>query len=481
MSGLLVTGTSSDAGKSAMVTGICAALRAKGIDVAPYKAQNMSNNSMVCPDGAEIGRAQYLQATAAGVTPQAAMNPVLLKPGTDRRSFIVAMGQPAGKLDAGEYATGRSWLAETAFDAYVDLSAHHELIVCEGAGSPAEINLRAGDYVNMGLARHFGLPTVIIGDIDRGGVLASLYGTWALLEAADRELLRGYVINKFRGDQSILDPGLADISQRTGMHNFGVVPWLGDVWIDGEDALQVDRWPAITGSRPRLRVAAIRLPRISNSTDIDALASEPDVEVLVTTDPQVCATADLVLLPGSRATVDDLAWLHRSGLADTIVERAEQGRPVLGICGGFEMMASSIDDPVESGSGVVKGLDILPVEFRFDQNKTVRTATHHFEGLPVAGYEIHHGIAHQHGGEPFLDGVRTTTNYGTMLHGSLENDAFRRRFLWQIAQQSGSSWQPDPKHPGYQALRARMIDTLARAVAEHIDLDALLAMTGVRS
>ena len=197
--------------------------------------------------------------------------------------------------------------------------------------------------------------------------------------------------------------------------------------------------------------------------------------------PQVCATADLVLLPGSRATVDDLAWLHRSGLADTIVERAEQGRPVLGICGGFEMMASSIDDPVESGSGVVKGLDILPVEFRFDQNKTVRTATHHFEGLPVAGYEIHHGIAHQHGGEPFLDGVRTTTNYGTMLHGSLENDAFRRRFLWQIAQQSGSSWQPDPKHPGYQALRARMIDTLARAVAEHIDLDALLAMTRVRS
>ena len=262
MSGLLIAGTSSDAGKSLFVTGLCRVARRRGIDVAPFKSQNMSNNSMVCLDGSEIGRAQYLQATAAGVTPSSLLNPVLLKPGTDRRSFVVLRGQPHGTLEAGEYATSRRHLADAAYAAYEELAATHELIICEGAGSPAEINLRKGDYTNMGLARQFDLPTVLVGDIDRGGVLASIYGTWALLDDADRALLAGYVINKFRGDQSILDPGLDDISGRTGLTNFGVLPYLHGVWVDGEDALEVGRWrnDARDDSAGDLTVAVVRLP-----------------------------------------------------------------------------------------------------------------------------------------------------------------------------------------------------------------------------
>src|SRR6476661_9254020 len=240
--GLLVAGTSSDAGKSLVTTGLCRLLHRQGIRVAPFKAQNMSNNSMVCADGAEIGRAQYLQAQAAGATPESAMNPVLLKPGSDRRSFVVVRGQPAGTLEAGEFASGRRHLAQAAFAAYTELAQRYDVIVCEGAGSPAEINLRAGDYVNMGLARRFSLPTLVVGDIDRGGVFASLYGTVALLDDADRALIKGLVINKFRGDAGLLRPGLDRIVELTGVPVLGVLPWLGEVWLDGEDTLQVGRW-----------------------------------------------------------------------------------------------------------------------------------------------------------------------------------------------------------------------------------------------
>ena len=237
MTGLLIAGTSSDAGKSLFVTGLCRVARRRGIDVAPFKAQNMSNNSMVCLDGSEIGRAQYLQAAAACVVASSVHNPVLLKPGTDRGAFVVLRGRPFGALEAGEYATDRPHLSEAAYAAYEELASRHELVVCEGAGSPAEINLRQGDFVNLGLAARFDLPVALVGDIDRGGVLASIYGTWGLLDGTDRSRLAGYVINKFRGDRSILDPGLDDLSRRTGLRNFGVLPYLHGMWIDGEDAL----------------------------------------------------------------------------------------------------------------------------------------------------------------------------------------------------------------------------------------------------
>ncbi|MDN5805545.1 MAG: cobyric acid synthase, partial [Microlunatus sp.] len=431
-SGVLVAGTSSGAGKSLVVTGLCRALQRRSVDVAPFKAQNMSNNSAVCADGSEIGRAQYLQAQAAGVQPTSAMNPVLLKPGSDRRSFVVLRGQPYGTLAAGEYATGRGALAQAAFAAYEELAAEHELIVCEGAGSPAEINLRTGDYVNLGLARRFDLPVVVVGDIDRGGVFASLYGTVALLTDADRAQVRGYVINKFRGGLEVLQPGLEMLSERTGMTCLGVLPWLAGVWLDAEDTLEVGAWRAstrISEDRDRLRVAVVRLPRVSNLTDVEALAAEPGVDVLVTTDPRIVVEADLVVLPGSRTTVSDLAWLRDTGLGDAVVDRARRARPVLGICGGYQMLAHRIHDPVESETGTVDGLALLPIRITFGPAKVLGRPNGTWSGYPVHGYEIHHGAAEPlpgSGGEPFLDGYRVAQTWGTMWHGTLENDGFRR-------------------------------------------------------
>jgi adenosylcobyric acid synthase len=478
-SGLLVAGTSSDAGKSLVVTGLCRVLARRGVTVAPFKAQNMSNNSMVCVDGAEIGRAQYLQAQAAGVQATSAMNPVLLKPGSDRRAHVVVRGRPAGNLEAGQYATGRAHLAEAAYAAYEELTDRFSMIVCEGAGSPAEINLRAGDYVNAGLARRFGLPMVVVGDIDRGGVFAALYGTYALLEEADRKLITSFVINKFRGDPAVLAPGLEELSRRTAVPVAGVLPWLEGIWLDGEDTLQVGTWRQ--AEQPaELTVAVVRLPRVSNLTDADAVAAEPGVEVRVTADPVLLADADLVVLPGSRSTVADLAWLRDRRLDSVLLERARRGAPVLGICGGYQMLGSAIFDELESGSGLSSGLGLLPVEVRFDSDKVLGRPSGSWRGQPVQAYEIHHGIAEVTGNaEPFLDGCRSGPVWGTMWHGALENDAFRRAWLAEIAASTGSPWRPEPDAPAYQDRREAMIDTLADALETHLDLDLLLTGTPV--
>lgn len=479
MAGLLVTGTSSDAGKSLVVTGLCRAWARAGVSVAPFKSQNMSNNSMVCADGAEIGRAQYLQAQAARVEATSAMNPVLLKPGSDRRSFVVLRGQPAGELAAGEYATGRAHLAAAAFDAYEELSATYDLVVCEGAGSPAEINLRAGDYVNLGLARRFDLPAVIVADIDRGGALAALYGTWGLLEDADRAALRGYVINKFRGDDSVLAPGLEVVTSRTGMPWLGTLPWLPDLWLDSEDALSVGRWSTAPGDGPELTVAVVRFPRASNATDVDALAAEPGVQVRVTTDPSVCREADLLVLPGSRATVSDLAWLRSHGLDAVVQERFALARPILGICGGYEMLGRVIDDGVESCAGSVAGLGVLDAKTVFHDAKVLGRPTGSWEGHQVTGYEIHHGVVSAP--DNFPGGTRDEAAYGTIWHGTLESDGFRRAWLTEVAASAGSPWRPDAAAPAFADRREAMIDALADACEEHLDLDRLLSMTGVSS
>ncbi len=483
MRGLLVAGTSSDAGKSLVVTGLCRAWRRQGIDVVPFKAQNMSNNSMVTCDNGEIGRAQYLQAQAARVEPSTLMNPVLLKPGSDKTSFVVVRGRPAGELRAGQYAHERQHLAQAAHAAYEELAAGHELVVAEGAGSPAEINLRRGDYTNMGLARRFSLPVVLVGDIDRGGVLASLFGTWALLEAADRALLAGFIINKFRGDLGILEPGLAEISQRTGLTSFGVVPWLADVWLDGEDTLEVGRWRSQSrdDDPDGLRVAVVRLPRISNATDVDALAHEPGVDVVVTTDPAICRDADLVVLPGSRSTVHDLRWLHQRGLAEAIAHRHRAGLATLGICGGYQMLGGTIRDGIEGEAGEAEGLGLLPHDVEFLPAKTLARPTGTWRGHVVDGYEIHHGHCVTTGeAEPFLDGARVGPTWGTMWHGALENDAFRRAWLAEVAASTGSGWRPLDDAPGFRDRRESMIEALADAMEEHLDLDEILALTSRR-
>jgi adenosylcobyric acid synthase len=339
VTGLLVAGTTSDAGKSVVTTGLCRAFARRGVRVAPYKAQNMSNNSMVVSSGgadsAEIGRAQWIQALAARVEPEAAMNPVLLKPGSDHRSHVVVMGHPAGEVTATDWESGRAHLAKAAHTAYDDLASRFEVVVAEGAGSPAEINLRRSDYVNMGLARHADLPVVVVGDIDRGGVFAAFVGTLALLDEADARLLAGWVVNKFRGSLDLLRPGLEELEQRTGRPAYGVLPWHPDVWLDSEDALDLEGRRSSGGTR---RVAVVRLPRISNFTDVDALGLEPDLDVVFASNPRALADADLVVLPGTRATISDLGWLRERGLDRGLLEHAAAGRPVLGICGGCQML-----------------------------------------------------------------------------------------------------------------------------------------------
>jgi adenosylcobyric acid synthase len=480
-SGVLIAGTSSDAGKSLVVTGLCRALARRGIAVAPFKAQNMSNNSCVCADGAEIGRAQYLQAQAAAVAPESAMNPVLLKPGSDHRSHIVVRGRPYGTLESEEYANGRGHLAAAAFAAYEELAGRFEVIVCEGAGSPAEINLRAGDYVNLGLARAKNLPVGVVGDIDRGGVFASLYGTVALLDDDDRRLVKAFLINKFRGDVAVLQPGLDELTRRTGVPFAGVLPWLPDVWLDAEDSLAVGSWrrqPAANDAT--LRVAVVALPRMSNATDVEALAAEPGVQVLVTTDARDVVGADLAVLPGTRSTVSDLDWLRRTGLADVIGMRVRRGLPVLGICGGYQMLARVIDDPVESGRGTVGGLGLLPTKISFQADKVLGRPLGEWHGHQVAAYEIHHGIAHiEDRAEPFLDGCRGGQVWGTMWHGAFENDGFRRAWLTEIAAAAGSPWRADLDAPTYGDRRESMINTLADALDQHVDLGLLLAGTRV--
>ncbi len=477
MSGLLVAGTTSDAGKSLVTAGICRLLARNGVKVAPFKSQNMSNNSMVCPDGSEIGRAQWLQAVAAGAEPEAAMNPVLLKPGSDRRSHIVLMGQPFGELEANEFATGRRQLAETAFAAYSELSSRYDVVVAEGAGSPAEINLREGDFVNMGLARRFGLPTVVVGDIDRGGVLAAMFGTLGLLAAEDQALVRGWIVNKFRGDLSLLEPGLRELEARTGVPVLGTIPWLYDVWLDSEDALAIGGFGA--ASSGTLRVAVVRFPRISNATDLDALAAEPGLSVFFTDRPAEVADADLVILPGSRATVSDLEWLRSRGIDSVLAQRATAGRPVLGICGGYQMLAGRLDDPEGVEGGSADGLGLLPTTVNFQQDKVLGRPSGSWRGEQVTAYEIHHGIASLSDGadaEPFLDGWQVGAVWGTAWHGAFDNDGFRRTFLTVVAQAASSPWRPEPGTAPYASRREAMLDRLADALDESIGLDRVMAV-----
>jgi adenosylcobyric acid synthase len=475
VNGLLIAGTTSDAGKSVVTTGLCRAFARRGVSVAPYKAQNMSNNSMVCrgPDGrlAEIGRAQWVQALAAGAAPEPAMNPVLLKPGGDRRSHVVLMGHPAGEVSAADWETGRRHLAAAAHAAYDDLAARFGIIVAEGAGSPAEINLRPGDYVNMGLARHASLPVVIVGDIDRGGVFASMYGTVALLDAADQALVSGFVVNKFRGDRALLSPGLASLERLTGRPVYGVLPWEPSVWLDSEDALDLDARRA--GGDAALRVAVVRLPRISNFTDVDALGLEPGLDVVFASSPRDLADADLIALPGTRATLGDLAWLRSRALDAAIIAHARRGRPLLGICGGCQMLGTVIADPlgVEGEPGATAdGLGLLDARTDFAVDKTLRLPSGTALGVPASGYEIHHGrITVGAGAAEFLGGARSGNVFGTMWHGSLEGDEFRGAFL-------ATALARPPSTVSFPAARERRLDLLADIVERHLDVDALVAL-----
>jgi len=475
---LLVAGTTSDAGKSVLTAGIGRWLARQGVRVAPFKAQNMALNSYVTLDGAEIGRAQAMQALACGVEPEAAMNPILLKPGSDTHSQVVVLGKPMAEVGALDYRALKPRLEPVVRDALAGLRSRFDVVVCEGAGSPAEINLREGDLANMGLARMAGLPVIVVGDIDRGGVLAAMFGTLAVLSPEDQRLVAGFVINKFRGDGRLLAPGLTMLTSLTGRPVLGTVPWRGDLWLDAEDSLDLD-------SRPRavlpplgaetLRIAVVRFPRLSNVTDVDPLAAEPGVEVRLVSTPGEIADADLVILPGSRATVSDLAWLRRVGLAEAVVRRAAAGRPVLGICGGFQMLATTIADDVESRQGVVDGLGLLPAAVEFGREKVLARRTGAALGERVDGYLIHHGRVAVSGGSPFLDGCSVGAVTGATWHGMFDADGFRRAFLRDLAERTGRRFEGAPD-VSFAAVRERRFDVLADLVAEHLDPAVLTSL-----
>jgi adenosylcobyric acid synthase len=482
MSGaLLVAGTTSDAGKSMVVAGLCRLLARKGIRVAPFKAQNMSNNSAVTVEGGEIGRAQAMQARAAGLAPSVRFNPILLKPGSDRTSQLVLRGQVVDTVNATDYFTHRDRLAATVGDELRSLRSEFDAVICEGAGSPAEINLRATDLANMGLARSANLPVILVGDIDRGGLLAHLHGTVAVLEPDDQRLISGFVVNKFRGDAALLKPGLDQLQQLTGRPTYGVVPYSDGLWLDAEDSLSVHGAVGVP-QPPRgadsLRVAAIRLPRISNSTDVEALACEPGVLVRWVTDAADLADADVVVLPGSKATVSDLGWLRERGLADTIAAHAAAGKPVLGICGGFQMLCARIDDPVESGAGVVDGLGLLDADIAFAPAKTLRHHdTHDTHDTAIHGYEIHHGRLERHTEDDWLGvGIRRAHVYGSHWHGLLDNDALRRQWLADAAAAVGRSGFVVADDVDVAASRDAQLDLMADLLTAHLDIDAVVGL-----
>jgi adenosylcobyric acid synthase len=484
---LLIAGTTSDAGKSMVVAGLCRLLSRKGVRVAPFKAQNMSNNSAVTVDGGEIGRAQAVQARAAGLAPSVRFNPILLKPGSDHTSQLVIRGRVTGSVGAADYFQHRAHLAAVVADELASLRAEFDVVICEGAGSPAEINLRATDLANMGLARAADLPVVLVGDIDRGGLLAHLFGTVAILEPDDQRLIAGFLVNKFRGDPTLLAPGLDQLQRLTGRPTYGVIPYSDGLWLDAEDSLSVHAHRVVGQTRPPrgaewLRVAAVRLPRISNSTDVEALACEPGVLVRWVTDPADLADADVVVLPGSKATVSDLGWLRATGLADGVMAHAAAGKPVLGVCGGFQMLCRLIDDPVESGAGRTEGLGLLDADILFAQEKTLKLWGGR-GSIPLSGYEIHHGLLARTDEAEWLCsdipvGLRRGAVFGTHWHGLLDNDDVRRRWLTEAAEAAGRSGFVVADDVDVNARRESQLDVMADLLAAHLDVDAILQLIG---
>jgi adenosylcobyric acid synthase len=480
----MVCGTTSDAGKSRVVTGLCRALARRGVRVAPFKAQNMALNSYVTRSGHEIGRAQGAQALAAGVDPEVDMNPILLKPSSDRTSQVIVLGEPVGHLDAVAYHAAKPALRETVLGALDRLRARFDVVLLEGAGSPAEINLLDGDLVNLWLAHAAGIPALVVGDIDRGGVFASLFGTVALLPDHLRNCVQAFVINKFRGDPALLTPGLADLEARTGVPTLGVLPWVDGLHLDAEDSLALRHpWGDHDDAGPTgaaLDVAVVRFPRISNFTDVDALALEPGVSVRYVTHPAGLGDPDLVILPGTKATVADLAWLRSRDL-HTAVAALPPSTTVLGICGGYQMLGRSIDDAVESGAGPVEALGRLAAVTRFEADKITRPRRGEALGRAVTGYQIHHGRTvsespwitledewgTQAEGAADVDGAV----FGTSLHGLFESDGFRAAFLAGVAARRGKPFAPSSV--SFAAAREAQFDQLADLLEAHLDMTAL--------
>jgi len=490
----MVCGTASDVGKSHFTTGLCRLLARRGVKVAPFKAQNMALNSYVTVSGHEIGRAQGAQALAAGVAAEVAMNPILLKPTSDRTSQVVVRGEPWAHLSATQYHARKAELLPVVLDDLADLRSRFDVVICEGAGSPAEINLLDHDIVNLRVAAEAAIPAIVVGDIDRGGVFAALYGTVALLPDRYRALVGGFVINKLRGDPALLLDGCDQLEAACGVPTLGVLPHVHDLGLDAEDSLAlVGRRPAPAGPAlgDALDIAVVAVPRISNVTDVDALSIEPGVGVRLVESPAALGDPDLVILPGSKATVADLGWLRRRGFDRALQRLAERDEPslVLGICGGYQQLGRTIvDDGIEGEPGEVAGLGLLDVVTRFAPSKLVRRRRGVVMGQRVTGYEIHHGRVERGAGTPawvHLDDAAGADEegaveperaavMGTSVHGLFESDGFRAGFLIEVGRRRGKTFVP--AGISFGAAREAQIDRLADLLETHIDLVRLFAL-----
>jgi len=477
---LMFQGTGSNVGKSLIVAGLCRAFARRGLRVRPFKPQNMSNNAAATADGGEIGRAQALQALACGVETSVHMNPVLLKPETDSGAQVVVQGQRVATLKALDYAARKPDLMAAVLDSYAKMAADADLVLVEGAGSPAEINLRAGDIANMGFAIAADIPVVLIGDIDRGGVIASIVGTHVVLSAEDRDQIAAFLINRFRGDPSLFDDGLAEIEQRTGWPSLGVVPWFADAGLlPAEDTLGLASSPA--GDNVAIKIVVPQIGRIANFDDLDPLRLEPSVELeIIAPGHPLPGDADIVLLPGSKSTVGDLADLRHQGWDIDILAHHRRGGRVIGLCGGYQMLGRTIDDPdgVEGPPGKVDGLGLLAVDTVLTGDKTTRPVTgeHVASGQPLHGYEIHLGqTIGEDCARPFAhidgkpDGARSPDGRveGSYMHGLFADDIFR---AWYLDSQGAAS------DLAYGHRVETILDDLASHLEQHLDLDHLLAI-----
>ena len=487
---IMVQGTMSGAGKSLLCAALCRIFAQDGWRVAPFKSQNMALNSFVTKDGAEMGRAQVVQAQAAGVEPDVRMNPILLKPSSDVGSQVIVNGKARGQMSAADYFKMKRTLIPDILEAYNSLAEENDIIVIEGAGSPAEINLKADDIVNMGLAKLVDAPVLLAGDIDRGGVFAQLYGTVELLEPEERARIKGLVINKFRGDVEILRPGLAMLEEKTHLPVVGVVPYLR-VEIEDEDSLS-DRLDAKRAVKP-LDIAILRLPHVSNFTDFIPLEQHPLLGVRYVQNPRQLGTPDLVILPGTKNTMDDLRWLRESGLEPLVQKLAASGTPVLGVCGGYQMLGEELRDPAgeESGTpGTLRGLGLLPTVTTFNAEKHLTqteavTAAGPFAGARLTGYEIHAGRTEVRGegfctladGTP--EGCVQGNVFGTYLHGLFDTDELTEKLTAFLCSRKGLDPAGADLIPMEQ-YRQQQFDKLADGVRAALDMPAVYAAMGLQ-
>ena len=484
MPALMFQGTGSNVGKSLLVAGLCRVLRNRGITVAPFKPQNMSNNAAVTVDGGEIGRAQALQARAAGRDPHTDMNPVLLKPESETGSQIIVQGKRYATAKAREYAALKPQLMRPVLESFERLKNSVDIVLVEGAGSPAEVNLRKSDIANMGFARSANVPVVLVGDIDRGGVIAQLVGTKAVLDPADEAMIGGFIVNKFRGDVSLFDDGYRMVETRTTWQGFGVLPYFSQAWkLPAEDALDI-----ATPLRPgKPHIVCLGLSRIANFDDLDPLSNDPNLQVSILRAGQpIPADATLVIIPGTKSTRGDLEFLKSQGWDIDLRAHHRRGGHILGICGGYQILGKTISDPegIEGPAGTSEGLGFLDVETRMSQDKSLTrvNASYGVRALTIEGYEIH--IGETHGPDcarPFAyiedrpEGAQSLTGQvkGTYLHGLFSNDLFRKTFLTGIGLDSDTG--------NYESDVEQTLDALAAHIEGHLDIDQMLGVAGYRA